>query len=262
MSRLYSRFLLLLLAFLTAAPLIAEKVSDLPLPTRYVNDFAHVLTPTGQQNLEDLSVQVHTKANAELVIVTIKTLDDGQSVEEFTSQLEEKWKLGKKGEDRSAILLLVLNPHKLRIETGYGLEGILNDARVGAIIDLAIPQAKAGDYDGAMMTELQGMSSVIAADAHVTLTPTVHTYHRQAAPPAGLGIGQIILGAGVVVLLLILVSTGHIGWAWVLLNLFLGGGGGGGGRGDDDRRGGGFGGGGFGGSGGGSSGGGGASRDF
>jgi len=258
MPRPLSRFLLLLFAFLATTPLMAEKVSDLPLPTRYVNDFAHALAPTGQQNLEDLSVQVHTRANAELVIVTIKTLDDGQSVEEFTSQLEEKWKLGKKGEDRSALLLLVLNPRKLRIETGYGLEGILNDARVGAIIDLAIPQARAGDYDGAMMTELQGMASVIAADAHVTLTPTVHTYHRQAAPSPRLGIGQIVLGIGVIVLLVILVSTGHIGWAWVLLNLFLGGGGGGGGRGGDDDRGGG----GFGGSGGGSSGGGGASRDF
>jgi uncharacterized protein len=76
-----------------------------------------------------------------------------------------------------------------------------------------------------------------------------------------LGVGEIVLGVGVLVLLFILVRTGHIGWAWVLLSLFLngggrGGGGGFGGGGDDE------GGGGFGGVGGGGSGGGGASRDF
>ena len=76
-------------------------------------------------------------------------------------------------------MLLVMNPHKLRIETGYGLEGILNDAKVGAILDRARPQATAGDYDGALYTEASGMAQVIAADKGVTLTQTVHQYHYQ-----------------------------------------------------------------------------------
>ena len=252
------RWFVCLLLLLPAGLVRAEKVADLPMPTSYVNDFAHVLTPEGSQRIEDLSLAVHNQANAELVVVTIKTLDDGQSVEEFTAALVEKWKLGKKGEDRSALYLLVMSPKKLRIETGYGLEGILNDAKVGAILDQATPFAKQGDYDQAMLTGVQGLADVVAADAHVTIAPVMHRYHREAAAPQGLGVGQVVVGIGLVVLFLILLKTGNVGWLFVLLQMLMGGGGGGGGRGGDGEGGGG----GFGGSGGGGSGGGGASRDF
>ncbi len=242
----------------------AEKVADLPMPTRYVNDFAGMLTPGGQQQIEDLCLEVHQQADAEIGVVTIKALEDGQTVEEFAVALEEKWKLGKKGEDRSALVVLVLNPHKFKVETGYGLEGILPDAKVGRILDGAVPFASAGDYDRALMNAVQGLADVIAADKGVTLTPIAHTYHRQAVQeqPQGLGVGQIVLGVGFVILILILMRTGHIGWLFYLIMSIMGGGGGGGGYGGGGGFGGGGGGGGFGGSGGGESGGGGASRDF
>ncbi|ADW68608.1 TPM domain-containing protein [Granulicella tundricola] len=251
------RFLVLLLLLLPAAGVVrAEKVADLPLPTSYVNDFAGVLSPGTKQNLEDLCVQLHQKANADVAVVTIKTLEDDEDVDDFAAKLEEKWKLGKKGEDRSLIYLLVLNPHKMKVEVGYGLEGILPDARVGRILDTAVPSATAGDYDQALLTGTQGLADVIAADAHVTLTGTVHHYRREGSGQRQRGgFGQLIVVGLFVLVLIILVSTGNIGWAWMLLSMFTGGGGGGGGR-DDDR------GGGFGGMGGGSSGGGGASRDF
>ena len=260
MKRFASRLSLLLLLFLLPCGLLAEKVADLPLPSSYVNDFAGVLNPTEKQKLEDLCLQLHQKANAELAVVTIKTLDDNQSVEEFTGQLEEKWKLGKKGQDRSVIYLLVLNPHKTRVEVGYGLEGILPDAKVGRILDDTIPAAKQGDWDQALDTGTQEIAQVIAADSQVTLTQTVHRYHRQGqqyASQGRLGLGQIILGILFLGLIAVLILTGNIGWAWMLLWSVMGGGGGGGGGRDDDDRGGGF-----GGMGGGSSGGGGASRDF
>ncbi len=257
MPRVLPRFLLVLLLLLPGAGLRAEKVADLPVPTTYVNDFAHVLSPGATRSLEDLCTELHQQADAEMVVVTIKTLDDGQSIEEFTAALEEKWKLGKKGEDRSLLLVMSLAPKHLRAETGYGLEGILPDAKAGRILDTALPAAKSGDYDQALKTAAQGFANVIAADKGVTLTPIVHTYHRvPAEQPQGIGVGQIVLGVAFVVLLLILMKTGHLGWAiWLLMNV-LGGGGGGGGR-NDDRGGGGF-----GGVGGGGSGGGGASRDF
>lgn len=264
MRRLLPRFLVVLVLLLPVGWLHAEKPADLPMPTSYVNDFAHVLTPQGAAKIEALCLQVHQKADAELVVVTIKTLDDaapgGMSIEEFTVALEEKWKLGKKGEDRSALMVLVLNPHKLRIETGYGLEGILNDAKVGAILDQAVPLAKSGDYDGAMYAGVEGMATVIAADKGVTLTapvPVVHHYHYEGdQAPQGLSMGKVVLGGLFLLVLLILVLTGHAGTAlWLVMSMMGGGGRGGGG--DDDGGGGGF-----GGSGGGASGGGGASRDF
>jgi len=256
MPRSLPRYLALLLIFFAGSYLPAEKPADLPIPTTYVNDFAHVLTPQGSRSLEDLCAEVHNQAGADIEVVTVKTLDDGMSIEEFTEQLEEKWKIGKKGVDRSALVVLSLDPRRLRVETGYGLEGILPDAKIGSILDPAVPFARSGDYDQALMTMVQGLADVIAADKGVALTPIVHRYHREAAPEK-FGIGHVIIGIFFVVLILILMRTGHVGWALYLILNLMGGSGGGGGRGRDDDDGGGF-----GGVGGGSSGGGGASRDF
>ena len=255
MARL-TRYFVLLMALFAGASLFAQKPADLPIPTTYVNDFAHVLSPEGARAIEDLCAQVHNQAEADLVVVTIKTLDDGMSVEEFATALEEKWKIGKKGVDRSALIVLSLDPKRLKVETGYGLEGILPDAKVGRILDPAVPLARSGDYNQALMTIVQGLADVIAADKGVALTPVVHRYHREAAPQK-LGMGQIILGVFFVIIILILIRTGHLGWAIYLIFSLMGGGGGGGRGGRDDDSGGGF-----GGVGGGGSGGGGASRDF
>jgi uncharacterized protein len=245
----------LVLFLLAGFSLPAENVADMPIPTSYVNDFAHVLSPAGAQRIEDLARAVHNQANADMAVVTVNNTG-GEALEQFTADLEEKWKLGKKGQDRSTILLLVLNPHRLRVETGYGLEGILNDAKVGGILDQARPYATAGNYDQALFTAEQGLATVVAADAHVTLQPVIHQYHRQAQPVSRhFGLSQIVIGIVFVLVLFFLIKTGNLGWALLLLSSLSGGGGGGGGGGDDE-------GGGFGGVGGGASGGGGASRDF
>ena len=241
--------------FLAGGVALAEKPANLPIPTTYVNDFAQVLTPAGTRSLEDLCLEVHQQAGAELVVVTIKQLDDEQTIQEFATELEEKWKIGKKGEDRSALIVMSLNPRRLWVETGYGLEGILPDAKVGRILDPAVPFARSGNYDQAMMTIVQGLADAIAADKGISLAPIAHQYHREAVPQK-IGPAQIVVGIFFVVLILILIRTGHIGWAMYLLFSLMGGGGGGGGGRDDDR------GGGFGGVGGGGSGGGGAGRDF
>jgi uncharacterized protein len=264
MKSAWTRLIVALVLLLPVGWLRAENPSTLPIPTAYVNDFAHVLTPAGAARIEALCRAVQNQADAQVFVVTVNSLGDpakggGMSVEEFTELLEEHWKAGKKGQDRSALFVLVMNPHKVRIETGYGLEGILNDAKVGAILDQVTPLLKVGNYDQAMYTGVNGMAQAIAADKGVTLAPVVPQYHYRQSPPAkhGTSMGQILLGIGFVLLIVILAKTGNLGWAiWLILNL-MGGGGGGGGRGGGDDEGGGF-----GGIGGGESGGGGASRDW
>ncbi len=119
-------------------------MNALPAPTGYVNDFAGVLSPSTKSNLESLCTQVDRQAHAQIAVVTIKTLDNDQSIDEFATALEEKWKVGKKGTDRGVLMLLVMNPRKYRIEVGYGLEGILNDAKVGDIGRAMVPAAQPG----------------------------------------------------------------------------------------------------------------------
>lgn len=242
----------------------AESVDSLPAPTGYVSDFAGVLSPTVKQNLEALCTQVDRQANAQIAVVTIKQLDNDQSIEEFATELEDKWKVGAKGTDRGVILLFSLSPRKYRIEVGYGLEGILNDAKVGDVGRAMRPYLVQNDFNTAIPLGVRQIASVIATDAGVSLTLPTHQYHREPVQqqPIQLSLTKIVIGGGAILLLLFfLIRTGNVGLIFFLLGNLMGGGGGyrGGGYGGRDRDGGG---GGFGGFGGGSSGGGGASGDF
>ncbi len=262
----FSRWLVIVL--LTLAPSLAvtaESVNTLPAPTGYINDFAGVLSPSTKSSLENLCTQVDRQAHAQIAVVTIKTLDNDQSIEEFSTALEDKWKVGAKGTDRGVLMVLVMTPRRGRIEVGYGLEGILNDAKVGDIGRSMVPAAEQGDYNTAIPLGVTQIARIIATDAGVTLNlaPPVRQYQRQQQQqPVQLTFTELVIGGGVVLLILFfLVKTGNTGLIFFLLGNLMGGGGGGGfggGRGRDDDRGGG----GFGGFGGGSSGGGGASGDF
>ena len=99
-------------------------------PTNYVNDFAGVLSPQTLASLNALCAQVDRQAHAQIALVTIKSLD-GEPIENFATALEDKWKVGKKGTDRGLLVIFATTDRKYRIEVGYGLEGILPDARVG-----------------------------------------------------------------------------------------------------------------------------------
>jgi uncharacterized protein len=254
-----------------------ETVDGLPAPTGYVNDFAGVLSPETRQSVEDLCTQVDQKEHAQIAVVTVKTIDPDKtgatpSIEEFATALEDKWKVGAKGTDRGVLMILVMNPRRGRIEVGYGLEGILNDAKVGDIGREMAPYARQGDYNQAVTLGVHELASIIAADAGVSVDTgaegmaPVPQYQSAPQQQTRLSLFDILLTIGVILVIGTLIRTGHIGWLFfILFNLMGGGGGGRGSGGGEGGFGGGFGGGdggGFGGFGGGSSGGGGASGDF
>ncbi len=271
----------MLLAF-AGTPLVAEAVKDLAQPTSYVDDLAGVIDPDAKAQMEALGAEVERETHATIEIVTIHSLD-GAAIEEFATELENKWKVGPKGTDRGVIMLFAINDHKRRIEVGYGLEGVLNDAKVGDIGRGMVPDLQAGDYGSAILGGERQIAADIAQDAGVTLTPLPgqpEQRQRSTGRRTGLGIGPFLL-IGVFLLLLFRGGRGGRGggggggggWLpWFLIGNMLGsgrrygdgGGFGGGGFGGGDGGGGGGGSddGGFGGGFGGGSGGGGASGDW
>lgn len=249
----------------------AETVRQLPRPNNtYVADFAGVIDADSKQQIDQLSREVYQQAHATIVVVTIHSLN-GESIEEFATDLEDKWKVGPKETDRGVLMILAINDHKRRIEIGYGLEGILNDAKVGDIGRTMVPYLQRGEYGPGLLEAEQQIANVIAADAHVNLTPLEHPV-RQPAPQRSRNdwLGVIIF----FVILFFVFGGGRRGgggWLpWFILGNMIGGnrrgggwGGGDGGFGGGDGGGGGGGGGGdFGGGFGGGSGGGGASGDW
>ncbi|HUX46066.1 MAG TPA: TPM domain-containing protein [Terracidiphilus sp.] len=248
---------------------VAETVKSLPAkPADYVSDFAHVLSPSTVLQLDNLCAQLdHSKANSQIAVVTVHNLG-GDDAADFADQLETKWGMGKKGSgagaDRGALVLLAVDDHKYRIEVGYGLEGILNDAKVGDIGREMVPYLRQKDYDSAVLLAVGQVAQVIAADAQVMLSD------QPAMAPAPVQQSQGSVGPFLLFLLIFLFFGG---FSLVRLLLFLGlfgsgfrggpwfgggMGGGGGGIGGGGFGGGGGGGGGFGGFGGGGFGGGGA----
>jgi len=233
----------------------AEPISKLH-PTNYVNDFAHVLSPQTEAELNNLGQQVDEKAKAQIAIVTINSLD-GQDIESYAVDLFKQWGIGNKETNHGVLILIAVKDHRYRTEVGYGLEPILPDGKVGGFWRDVVPLLKQNDYDAAIKQNTQQIASVIAQDAGVQLTGVSSVPEERAPPPArGISLGGIIFI--IIVIIIVLATPLRSILFWMLLS---GGGGRGGGWGGGGFGGGG-GGGGFGGFGGGSSGGGGASGSW
>ncbi|MDP9052265.1 MAG: TPM domain-containing protein, partial [Acidobacteriota bacterium] len=217
----------------------AETVAGLPAATGYVNDFAGVLSAETKQSLEDLCTEVDHQAHAQIAVVTVKTVDAGKdgttpTIEEFATALEEKWKVGAKGTDKGVLMIFVANPAPMhgRIEVGYGLEGVLNDAKVGDIGRKMKPILVSGDFNQGISLGVKEIAQNIAADAGVTLSGTdgtaAPTYHYTTQPQIQISGLQVLVIGGIIVLVLgVLIRTGHIGMLFFILFNLLGGGGGG-----------------------------------
>jgi uncharacterized protein len=178
-------WLSLVLLLIASLSMRAEKVSTMPAPTGYIDDYAAVLSAPAKSEMETLCRELHDKTKAQVFVVTVKTLE-GESVETFANDLFRKWKVGEKKTDRGVLILFAINDHKDRIEVGYGLEGILNDAKVGDIGREMVPDLKATHYDDAIRTGLHDISKVIATDANVTLDALAEPEPVSDQPPPAL----------------------------------------------------------------------------
>lgn len=120
---------------------------DVPPLRGHVNDNADMLPPAAERQLEQTLVNYESKTQQQFALLTVNSLD-GDALEDFSIRVVEAWKLGKKGKDDGLLLLIVKNDRKLRIETGYGLEGDVTDAFSARVIrNVLAPAFRAGKID-------------------------------------------------------------------------------------------------------------------
>lgn len=221
-----------------------------------VNDFAGVLSDGTTLRLERLSRELLQKTGATVAVAVVPDLQ-GISVEQFATELFEKWGIGKKGEDRALLFLVSTGDRRMRVEVGYGLEGILPDGKAGAILDnYVVPHLSRDDWDSGLLAGSAALIQTIAEDAGVTLDGSIELPRSEGGRSGGKKFSILPL----IFFFIILGRSGLL--PWILLPALLGGRRGGHIRGGFGSFGGGGGGGGFSGFGGGMSGGGGASRGF
>lgn len=156
------QILILSLTLALAMMLPAWPVAALEVPslTARVNDHAAMLSPATRQQLESVLAELEKSDSTQLAVLTIPSLE-GENLEDVSLKVVEKWKLGQKNRDNGALLLIAKNDRKLRIEVGYGLEGVLTDLTSGRIIrDIITPQFRNGNFDQGV---INGVSAMIAA---------------------------------------------------------------------------------------------------
>lgn len=133
-----------LFIFISAVPAFALDVPE--RPEGRVTDRTRTLTP-GEIAALDQKLAAFEKQTTNQIAVFLMPSLEGDSLEDFSIRLAEKWKIGQKGRNNGVILLIVKNEKKLRIEVGYGLEGALPDALAGSIIrDEIAPRFKSGHF--------------------------------------------------------------------------------------------------------------------
>jgi uncharacterized protein len=129
-----------------------------------VVDQAGLLQPSTEAGLTSKLRDLEDKSSIQLVVATIKSLD-GYDIETYANGLFRYWKLGESRKNNGALFLIAPNERKMRIEVGYGLEGMLTDALSKVIIASAVtPKFKAGDYNAGVENGVDGIIEVLSGD--------------------------------------------------------------------------------------------------
>jgi len=160
--------LLVVLLFTSRCFAWAEKIADIR-PQGYVTDLAQVIDPATKARLETLCAEVEQKTGAQIAVVTVDSLD-GQSREDYAADLYKHLGIGSKKDSRCVLLLMAPKDRQYKIEVGYGLEPVINDARAGDIGREMVPDLRRQDYSAAVLLGTTRIAQLIAADKGVQLT--------------------------------------------------------------------------------------------
>jgi uncharacterized protein len=111
----------------------------------YVNDFAGIFTGEQVSHMREILALVEDNTTAEVVVVTVDTVSPLEPAQ-YATELFARWGVGKKGEDNGLLILYAKEEGKIWVTTGYGMEGLLPDSRIGRMLDdYYVPARDAGN---------------------------------------------------------------------------------------------------------------------
>ena len=120
------------------------------------------------QTLEDFERQ----SSDQIVVAVFPKMQSDSSIEDYTIRVFRSWAVGQKAKNDGAVLFVFVQDHKMFLQVGYGLEGVLPDALCKRIIDEQIsPRFKAGDFDGGLTAGVQSVKMCIRDRAKCPFTP-------------------------------------------------------------------------------------------
>jgi uncharacterized protein len=132
-----------------------------PPPAAYFNDYAQVVSAGTAAQLDKTLEDFERQSSDQIVVAVFPKMQSDSSIEDYTVRVARSWQAGQKNKNNGAVLFVFVQDHKLFLQVGYGLEGVLPDALCKQIIDDQItPRFKAGDYDGGLTA---GVQAILAA---------------------------------------------------------------------------------------------------
>ena len=175
----------LMLVLLTAS---GGLIHAAPLPAspspHYIRDDAGWLSPSAFTALDAKLQQFERDTSSQYVVAVFPKIPEDEELFDFSQKLYETWKPGTREKDNGAIFLIFAANRKMRIHTGYGMEGVLPDARCKQIIDdVVAPKLRVGDKVGAINAGVDAM--IAAAKGEYKGTGKTNLDHQ--APESGIG---------------------------------------------------------------------------
>ena len=157
------KFALLLFAALLSAT-FAQNLFCLEVPPLAgpVMDTAGIISEKSRAELEEYLLRIDQNSTAQIVVFTIPSLK-GEALEDYSLRTAREWQLGDKKDSMGVLLLVAYKERKIRIETGYGAEGYLTDARCGLIIrNIIAPDFQSGDYSRGIIRGVKAIAASVA----------------------------------------------------------------------------------------------------
>lgn len=207
----------------------AVSALEVPALQGRINDYAAMLAPATERHLDAVLQDLERSDSTQMVVLTVPSLE-GDSLEDFSIRVAEQWRIGQKGLDNGAILLIAKAERKLRIEVGYGLEGRLTDLMAGRIIaNVIVPYFKNGQIDQGVVAGVQAMIGAVRGEFSAVDAPADR---RGPERRSGNGLFGLILalfilnvlgrlrrsvGALAGAVIVPIIGTAIFGFSWMLL---------------------------------------------
>jgi len=169
-KKLTIEILFLLLSLIVFSGKSWAKDQTFPRPKGLVNDFAGIISDQYEVKINSICRFLLQNTGIPIVVVTIPHIR-GWDYNEYANLLYEKWGIGKKGEDKGVLIFITLKERKMRIEVGYGLEGIITDGTAGEIRDrFMLPYLKRNRFGEGILNGVKAIASIIAKEYGLDLS--------------------------------------------------------------------------------------------
>ena len=154
-------FVSILLSFFLVNSIFGLSVPSLTSP---IVDNANLISDGVEQNINNQLEELSNSTGIQLAVLTIPTLE-GEVLESYSMKVAETWKLGSAEKDTGVLLLIALEERSIRIEVGYGLEGVLTDTKCGLIIrNIIAPEFRNGNYQAGIVNAVNNITGLVKGD--------------------------------------------------------------------------------------------------